>query len=349
MNKIKNKHFPLVSVVIVNLNGGEIFKDCLNSLSKISYPNWELIVVDNGSIDRSGTLPLNLKIRNLKVKIIENKENLGFAVANNQGYKISRGRYVLLLNNDTKVEQDFLLNLIRRMEMDNKVGVIQPKIYLMDRPEYLDNAGSFLTRIGFLTHLGFGEKDGSQFAKEREIFSVKGACMLVRREVIEKVGLFDSDFFSYFEESDFCWRVWMGGWRVLFFPNAVIYHKLGFTIRRLDVSDLNFHYYKNRICSLLKNLEIKNLILIFAPHLLISISLIFLFLLRGQIKYSMMIGKAIIWNIWNLPNTFKKRQKIQKKRILDDRELFKLILNPIHWVKFLGDFKRLEEDLERRV
>lgn len=140
----------------------------------------------------------------------------------------------------------------------------------------------------------------------------------------------------------------MGGWRILFFPDAFIYHKLGFTIRRLDVSDLNFHYYKNRICSLLKNLEIKNLIMIFTPHLLISFSLIFLFLLRGQIKYSIMIGKAIIWNILNIKQTFEKRRKIQKIRRLNDQELFKLILRPIDWAKFLNDFRRLEEDLKRK-
>ena len=346
---------PLVSIIIINWNGGEVFKQCLDSLAEIKYPNWELILVDNGSVDGSEMLPEKLKVKSENLpagkaglKVIKNKTNLGFAKANNQGFKISRGKYILLLNNDTKVKPDFLSNLVRRMIVDNSVGVIQPKIYLMDKPGILDNVGSFMTRIGFLTHLGFGEKDGPQFEKEQEIFSAKGACMLLRKEVIEEVGFFDSDFFSYFEESDFCWRVWMGGWRVLFFPDAVIYHKLGFTIRRLDVSDLNFHYYKNRMCSLLKNLEFKNLSLIFTPHLLISLSLMLLFLSRGQVKYSLMIGKAITWNIWNLPQTFKKRRKIQKMRKLDDRELFKLILRPINWTKFFGDFRRLEEDLKRK-
>lgn len=340
---------PLVSIICVNWNGGEVFRQCLKSILKISYPNYEMIVIDNGSVDQSIQYLKKIKDEGMKIKIIRNKTNLGFAKANNQGFNKSSGEYILLLNNDTKVKPDFLSKLVQRLAMDKSIGVIQPKIYLMDKPGYLDNAGSFLTRIGFLTHLGFGEKNGSEFEKEREIFSAKGACMLVRREVIEKVGLFDNDFFSYFEESDFCWRVWMGGWRVLFFPDAVIYHKLGFTIRRLDVSDLHLHYYKNRICSLLKNLEIKNLSLIFTPHLLISLSLIFLFLFRGQVKYSLMIGKAITWNIWNLPHTFNKRRKIQKMRKLDDQDLFKLILRPINWTKFIGDFRRLEVDLNRKV
>lgn len=339
---MKNINFPLVSIIVVNWNGGEVFRDLLKSLSKITYSNWELIVVDNGSTDGSFQLPSN-------IKLIRNRTNLGFARANNQGYKISKGEYTLLLNNDTRVSEDFLGILVNRMKSDPSIGVIQPKIFLMDNPKFLDNAGSFLTRIGFLQHWGFMEKDGLGFNKEREIFSAKGACMLIRREVIEKVGLFDDDFFAYFEESDFCWRVWMNGWRVLFFPKAVVYHKLGFTIRRLDVTELNYHYYKNRICSLLKNLETKNLIVIFGLHFFISLALSFLFLLRGHSKYSMMMGKALFWNIWNLGSTFIKRSQIQRMRKRSDRQLFKLIIHPINWKKFLRDFKRLEEDLDRKV
>ncbi len=338
---------PLVSVIIVNWNGGEIMRQCLESLSKIKYSNYELIIVDNGSTDGSENIAANFQFPISNFQLIKNKENLGFAKANNQGYKKTRGEYVLLLNNDTKVKGDFLSRLVTRMEEDYRIGVIQPKIYLMDRPGYLDNAGSFLTKIGFLQHWGFGQRDRKEFAKEREIFSAKGACMLIRREVIEKVGLFDNDFFSYFEESDFCWRVWLSGYKVIFYPGTVIYHKLGFTIRRLNVTWLNYHYYKNRICSLLKNLEVKNLLLILIPHIMISEFLFLIFLIRGQFSYSFMIKKAIIWNIWNLPEIYKKRKRIQKIRKLNDRELFRIIVQPINLVNFFGDFKRMEEDLKR--
>ena len=251
------KKEPLVSILIANWNGGRIFNDCLKSLVKINYTDWELIVVDNGSNDGSQKLLLDKNIEIKNYKLIRNKLNLGFAKANNQALKKAKGIYILLLNNDTKVEPDFLSKLVNRIEADGQIGIIQPKIFLMDRPGYLDNAGSYLTKIGFLDHWGFNQKNSSEFSKEKEIFSAKGACMLIRRSVIDKVGLFDSDFISYFEESDFCWRVWMQGYRVLFYPNAKIYHKLGFTIRRLGALELNYHYYKNRICSLIKNLETK--------------------------------------------------------------------------------------------
>lgn len=349
---------PLVSVIIANWNGGEVFKNCLASLSKIDYPNWELIVVDNGSTDGSENAVTNYKLiknKNLpstepcSLAILKNKTNLGFAKANNQGYEKARGKYILLLNNDTKVERDFLLKLVEKMERYPSIGVVQPKIFLMDKPGYLDNAGAFLTRIGFLQHWGFGEKDGSEFDKEREIFSAKGACMLIRRVAIEKVGLFDPEFVSYFEESDFCWRVWMVGYKVLYYPKAVIYHKLGFTIRRLDVANLNYHYYKNRICSLMKNLEYKNLFLILPAHIAISFGIFLFFVLRSQFKYSLVIIKALVWNILNLPSTLKKRKKIENLRELNDRELFAHILVPVNWARFLGDFRRIDEDLRRKV
>lgn len=332
---------PKVSVIIVNWNGGEVFKECLYSLSKINYPRWELIVVDNGSFDGSQHFAK-------KCKLIKNAKNLGFALANNQGIKLAKGKYVLLLNNDTKVQKDFLSKLVQRLEQNKTIGVIQPKIYLMDKKGFLDNAGSFLTRIGFFYHWGFMEKDGEEYQKEREIFSAKGACMLIRSDVIKKVGLFDDDFFAYFEESDFCWRVWLAGFKVLFYPDAKIFHKLGYTIRRLNVKELNYHYYKNRICSLIKNLSGLNLINILIPHLIISELLSLIFLIRGQFKYSYMIQKACFWNLWNLQNTLSKRGKIQKFRILSDRQLFRTALYPINFSRFFNDFRRVEDDLERK-
>ena len=331
-----------MSIIIVNWNGGKILEDCIKSLLKIDYHNWELIIVDNGSTDGSENIAANFKL-------IKNSKNLGFVKANNQGLKKAKGKYILLLNNDTKVEKNFLSKLVKRVEQDPTIAVIQPKIYLMDKLGFLDNCGSFLTKIGFLHHWGFNEKERKEFGKEREIFSAKGACMLIRRQVVNKIGLFDKDFFSYFEESDFCWRVWLTGNKVLFYPGSIIYHKLGFTIRRLGAKELNYHYYKNRICSLLKNLESFNLLLILLPHLLISESLFLLFLIRGRFKYSFMVKKAILWNFWNLQKTLNKRRKIQTMRKINDKELFRTILHPINAGKFLGDFRRIKEDLRRKV
>lgn len=341
---------PLVSIIIVNWNGGRIFENCLKSLAKTNYSARELIVVDNGSTDSSlKSIKSITGTKSIKrTEIIKNKTNLGFAKANNQGLELVKGKYILLLNNDTKVTSTFLSKLVNRMEQDSSLGVIQPKILLMDKPNHLDNAGSFLTPIGFLEHWGFLEKDGLKFQKERIIFAAKGACMLIRRAVINKVGLFDEAFVSYFEESDFCWRVWLAGFKVLYYPKAKIYHKVGFTIRRQDVRELNFHYYKNRAASLLKNLSTYNLLWILPLHAFVSLGIAALFLFRRQPRNATIIWEAFGWNLTNLPQTLRKRAKVQHIRVLDDKILFKDLMRPIPWKKFTSDFRRVENDLKRK-
>ena len=336
---------PLVSIIVVNWNGGSVLLECLSSLSKINYPNWELIFVDNGSSDGSEREVARLF---KKAKIIKNTNNIGFAPANNQAMKLARGQYLLLLNNDTKVTTNFLDFLVKRALLDEQIAVVQPKILMMDKQNHLDNAGGFLTKIGFLEHRGFGEKDGKQFSQETEIFTAKGACMLIRKEAILKTGLFDPDFFSYFEETDFCWRAWLAGYKVLYYPKAKIYHKVGFTIKRLDVGNINYHYYKNRISSLIKNLQTKNLVVVLPSHLFISVGIATVFLLRGQWKSSFMIFRAIIWNLIYISKTLSKRSKIQKVRVIKDIEIFEKFLKPINWQKFWGDFRRVEQDIKNQ-
>jgi hypothetical protein len=344
---MKNRQ-PLVSIIMANWNGGDVYRNCLGSLSEINYSNWELIVIDNGSSDGTTDISLDPKYKIDHSKLIKNKVNVGFAPANNQGDKIAKGKYLLLLNNDTLVDPDFLNVLVEKMEKEKDLGVIQPKIRIMDNPQYLDNAGSFLTRIGFLHHWGFMQKDRKEFNKEKEVFTTKGACMLIRKSIVDKIGLFDNDFMSYFEESDFCWRVWLTGNRVLFYPKTHIFHKVGFTIKRLDVGNLNWHYYKNRICSLIKNLGAANLLIILPTHLFISLGISLAFLFKGQLKNALIIWQAIWWNIVNLGKTLKKRKKIQKMRIVSDGFIFDRLSVAVDWKAFLGDFKRIEKDLKKR-
>lgn len=341
---MKKSKYPLVSIIILNWNGGRVFEDCLRSLAKIKYPKWELIVVDNGSTDGSESLAKLIK----SAKLIKNKKNVGFAPGNNQGYKKSKGDYLLLLNNDTKATPDFLTKLVDRMREDVSIGVLQPKIIMTRKPGRLDNTGSFMTRIGFLEHQGFGKKDGKKYSKEKEVFSCKGACMLIRREVIEKVGLFDESFKSYFEESDFCWRVWLAGWKVKYYPKAKIYHRVGYTIRRLDVVNINYDYYRNRITSIVKNFGIRNLATVLPAHLFVSIGISGAFLLKRQIRSSFMILEAIFYNFRMAGDILEKRKKVQSMRVVSDEELFGPLMHSIDWKRFYGDFKRVDEDIQRK-
>lgn len=338
---------PLVSILIVNWNGGSVFANCLSSVAKLTYSNWELIVVDNASSDSSVNLPKKIIGSKRRVVVVQNPINAGFAPANNTGLKKCKGEYILLLNNDTVVKTDLLTKLVNKMQEHKNVGVLQPKIFMMDKAGYLDNAGSFMTNIGFLEHWGFGQKDSAKYNKEREVFSAKGACMFVRKSVIDKVGLFDPEFVSYFEESDFCWRVWLAGWRVLYFPDTHISHKVGFTIRRLDVGNLNYHYYKNRISALIKNYGVLRLVLVLPIHICISVGIALAFVVRGRFGSSGMIAKAIFWNIFNLPQTISKRMAVQKLRKVSDRQIFAKLSRPVNFRKFYQDFKRVEADIAK--
>src|SRR5258708_1652275 len=334
---------PLVSVIIVNWNGGEVFQNTLKSFSKIKYSNYEIIVVDNASIDGSTD---SLK---KEIKLIKNKENLGFAGGNNIGLKQAMGEYVLLLNNDTEVSSDLLTVLVEKLKSDKELVAIQPKIFLMDEKGKLDNCGSFLTRIGFLEHLGFAKLDAPEFNKERLILSAKGACILIKRKVIDKVGLFDDDFGSYFEESDFCWRVWLAGYKILYFPETFIYHKLAYTAKKMNPFAVNYHSYKNRINSLIKNLSFWNLITILPVHILVIEALSFYYILKLHFGEAWIIQKAIWWNIKVLLRTLKKRGHVQNKiRKLSDSEIFKDILHPINLGIYFGYLGRLEKDFEER-
>lgn len=332
---------PLVSIIIVNWNGGEILADCFRSLKNITYKNWELIVVDNGSQDGSNHLVEDFFLLK-KYKLINNHRNLGFAPANNQGVKEARGKYILLLNNDTKVKPDLLLKLVDKMEKDSSIGVVQPKIYLMDNPEFLDNAGSFLTRIGFLEHWGFMKKDGSEFNKEREIFSAKGACMLIRKSLIDKIGLFDEDFFSYFEESDFCWRVWLRSSRVLFVPSTSIFHKVGFSSKRQNQVFVNFHSLKNMMAAFIKNLEFINLFTIGGIYLFLIVGLSFFYLFKLRLGQALMIYKALGWNIINLTKILSKRRRVQEMRILSDQQIFDKVMHKVSLKEIFDHFQRVE-------
>jgi hypothetical protein len=318
------KNFPLVSIIIINWNGINLLRVSLPSLKKISYKNYEVILVDNGSIDNS--LEYAKKIFP-KIKLVRNKTNLGFAKANNQGISLAKGELILFLNNDTKVTRNFLSILVDKLVSDKSMGACQPKILHLEKKGRLDSIGSFLTNSGFLYHLGFEAKDTKVLSKEIKLFSGKGSCLLFRKKLLDKIGYFDEDFFAYFEETDLCWRLWLSGHYLLYIPESVIFHKTWGTARKLPIELVNFHSFKNRITSLIVNLEFINLAPILIFHLLICIFIIIFYLFRGKINISTAIIKSILWNISVINKTLEKRSKVQSKiRKLRDSDIFPTIM-----------------------
>lgn len=307
-----NKKEALVSIIIVNYNGIGHLHKCLPTLARQVYKEVEVILVDNASVDGSVDW---VKKMYPKTKIVINKENLGFAEANNLGYKFAKGDYILLLNNDTKVTPDFIIESLKLFDADNKVGCVQSKIVFMDNPKYLDCVGAYLTPTGFLYYNGLFQRDSRKFDRVIEIHTAKGACMMIKREVVEKVSImgemFDNRYFAYFEESDLCHRIWLAGYKIVFAPKSLIYHKLGATSNKMKRAFLEYHSYKNRINSYSKNFGTVLLLTVFPVHLFFCQVLALIYLFKGNFELVFAIEKAFYWNLVNLPGTLERRKIIQ--------------------------------------
>jgi GT2 family glycosyltransferase len=217
---------PLVFIIVLNWNGKHHLQDCLDSLSSLDYPNYRILLVDNNSKDGSLSLATD---KYPHVESIQNSDNLGFAEGNNVGirYALSkRADYVVLLNNDTRVEPDFLQHLIQRGEAKNKTGVLGGTILMFSNPLIVNSTGVNLNLFAYGWDRDFGENRIAIGNEGGEVLAVSGCLMAIKREVLEEVGLLDPKFFAYFEDVDFCLRVWSrSDFTVEYVPHAVVYHK----------------------------------------------------------------------------------------------------------------------------
>lgn len=219
-------HVPHVAVIVLTWNGQPHTMACLRSLATMGVTPTQVIVVDNGSTD--GT-PMAVRLQFPGVTVLENEENLGFAAANNRGihHALARGAdYIWLLNNDTVVAPDCLSALLAVAESDPKIGMVGPKIYYYDRPHRLQSAGGQISWHPFGTHLiGEGEADHGQYDQIREVDFVSGCALMAKRQAIEVTGLLDPDFFAYYEDPDWSVRMRRAGFRVVYVPQARVWHK----------------------------------------------------------------------------------------------------------------------------
>jgi GT2 family glycosyltransferase len=317
---------PLVSICVVNFNGIRFLREFFESLYSQTYKNFEVIFVDNDSTDASVEYTEN---NYQKVKVIKNKKNSGYADGNNIAYSESKGDYLLIVNNDIVFKEDLIENLLYAFSDIKNLGVVQPMVRLYADQDKLDACGSFWTSTGFNYHLGIYKQFNLPiYNTSIQLYSVKGMCMMTKRSVIEEIGLFDPDFWCYFEETDFCHRALLAGYECWYYPKSYVFHHLGGSSNKNPNFQIQYHSFKNRLCSYLKNLEIINLLKILPVYFLMNLCWSFGKLLVGDIKNFKVPYKAVIWNIKNIQNTLIKRRKIQLElRRLSDYKALKRVKN----------------------
>ncbi|MDQ7028364.1 MAG: glycosyltransferase family 2 protein [Ardenticatenia bacterium] len=217
---------PLVSVVIPSWNGRHHLETCLPALFRQTYTPFEVIVVDNGSQD--GTLTW-LSTKWPHVRLVALRHNYGVARAFNEGLKAARGALVALLNNDTEPEPGWLAALVAALQRHSGAGMVACKIRVWDDRVRLHAAGDFYTLSGRPGNRGVWEVDRGQYDQEEDVFGPCGAAALYRRELFDDIGLFDERFGSYLEDVDVAWRAQRAGWRCVYTPQAIVYHKVSAT------------------------------------------------------------------------------------------------------------------------
>ncbi len=223
---------PEISVLILNYNNTNDTLECVHSLMKNNFNNYEIILIDNGSTDGSKEILKELESKYSNIIFIINKINLGFAEGANKGMSIARGDYILFLNNDTIVKEDFLDCLIKQASEHPDASIFCPKIYFYDRPDTIWFAGGYIDWKYQGAHIGYGRKDSNIYDTAATCEYVTGCAMLIKKEVIKKIGLFDESFFAYQEDVDLCIRARKAGYKCMYIPYPHVWHKEGATSKK---------------------------------------------------------------------------------------------------------------------
>lgn len=216
----------LVSIIIPTYNREKEVLECINSLFNISYPNFELIVVDNASEDNT-VVSIKEKFPNIKnLKIIELNQNFGAVGGRNEGIKHARGEYLCFVDSDNIVDKDFLNELVELAEIDEKIGFVGPKMYYFNDPKQIWYAGAEINLLTSKTkYIGLNEIDKGQYDIAREVGHIPNVW-LVKRVVIDKIGLIDTSYVMHYEESEWAMRARMAGYKIMFCPQAIVYHDI---------------------------------------------------------------------------------------------------------------------------
>jgi GT2 family glycosyltransferase len=319
---------PLVSILIVNFNGLGFLKTCFDSLRNCTYPNLEMIFIDNCSKDNSVEF---VKQEYPEVKIVQNEENYMFSRGNNEGIKVANGKYICLLNNDVEVDPGFIEPVIEVFEDHHEIGACQSKLLEIQNRQHLEYTGAC---GGYVDWFGYTflrgrimnetEPDTGQYDEALPLFWASGACLFLRKESLEECGILDEDFQLHMEEIDLCWRLRLTGWQIYSIPKSKIWHHGGGTLDHNNPAKI-YYNFRNNIFMLVKNLSVFNLITRLPLRILLDIIAFFRSLILSQTLMAIAIIKAYKWILIHIGLIYRKRLIVQRQRRLSDRKIFNLM------------------------
>ncbi|MGN7723880.1 glycosyltransferase family 2 protein [Chitinophaga sp. 22620] len=298
-NKLEKQAAPLVSIIALNYNQTAVTCEFLETTKNLTYRNFETIVVDNGSATdpsaqiKAGNYP--------NLKLILSPVNLGFTGGNNLGMQHAAGDFVFIVNNDTEMTPDLLEQLLAPFEEDASIGVVCPKIRFYHHPNVIQYAGFHPMNLltGRTWAVGSKEEDKGQHNVSGPTSCAHGAAMMVKREVIDKVGRFADKFFIYYEESDWSARILKAGYKIYYAAQGLIYHKESITMGKESPLKVYFHT-RNRILYMRRNTNKRQLtvFLLFFSFLTLP-KAVASYTLKGQFKHLKSFLRGTFWNLTN--------------------------------------------------
>ena len=314
---------PVASIVLANWNQSGLLVSCLKSISRLRYKEFEVVVVDNGSVDDS----IEMVRRHFPdTKVIELDNNTGFAHATNIGIRQSNSDYVVTLNNDIEVDDRWLGELIAALESEPDIGFCASKQLIMQDAQLADACGDFYTIEGIAGKIGHKQAAGN-YSDRREVFGGSAGSAIYRREMLEQIGLFDEDFFITHEDTDLSFRAQLQGNKCQYVPSAIVYHQVSASLG--EDSDRHIYYgHRNIEFVYWKNMPTP-LLLWYLPVHLLTVGLFFmLYIRRGKARPFM---RAKIDALRMLPRMLQKRRKIQRSRRVSSDEINQILVRG--WLK----------------
>jgi GT2 family glycosyltransferase len=297
-----------ISVIIPNWNGAHHLPTCLDSLRCQSYPDFEVIVVDNGSND--GSLEL-LERDYPAVRVVALPENQGFAGGVNAGICQAQGEIIAVFNNDAEADPRWLEELAEALARHPEAGMATPKVLLFDQRDVIHTTGDFYGVDGVPGNRGVWQRDEGQFDREEYVFGAAGVAAAYRRAMLDEVGLFDEDLFFLCEDVDLAWRAQLAGWKCVYVPRAVVYHKLSATGGGRIAS---YYCGRNFILVIAKNYPIallrKHWWRIVRAQFRIAWEALRAW--RGEAARARLRGQLA--GLWGLPRMLRKRRAVQRTR-----------------------------------